>query len=359
MTTTGHLNLGASSATASEPGRRRLFTRGAVGLLAALLLALGQISMGGVATASAHDDCTYVGNGQGAGGTNWTCPYTQLDNGNWPAQSGAPQCGGTCQAWNTPGGNPGYVPADFTGISNVNGVNFYNDLLNAMYGWSGQDYNSPILYQCDPNSSCQYSEVHDGWKDESWNGASTSCGITYNWQVDSANHIQQSTIMYNNNSQVRWWDGPPASGTGYGCDAKATAYHEEGHVWGLGHSSDNADVMFWGGSKANTVTANAQTALAAMYGPYHSGNGGGGSCPNCQTICGASENPCNPGLGAPNLQGYLTKAWDMSQGVSVPNPASYVAPVPACLTYWYAEDFANWSLCAADYVAHKIPNPIP
>lgn len=317
----------------------------------------GQAGITGGLPASAHDDCQRQGS---TNGSPWTCGYTQLDPGrNWPWDGSDPRCG-VCAWWDMPGGRPGNVDADFSGIPNSgNGaVRWNDDLLNAMYAWSGQPYNSPWMYQCG-GSNCQYSQVHDGWKDEGWNGNATPCGIAYVY-VDSASRVTSSTIMYNNNGQLHWWDGPPANGQ-YGCDAKSTAYHEEGHVFTLGHSSVASDVMYWGGGDVTSVTGNAQNGLNAIYGPYQGNSNSGGGCSSCrfEPICRSTIDPCNP-LGTFDLEGYLAKAWDLSQGVSLPNPVSYAAPpVGGCMPYWYAEDFTNWSTCAADYIVHKIPNPIP
>jgi hypothetical protein len=207
------------------------------------------------------------------------------------------------------------------------------------------------MYQC---TSCSTSEVHDGWKDEGGKDASgqVTCGLTYIWQVDSQNHIEQTTIMYNNNGQAPWWDGPPASGQS-GCDAKATAFHEEGHVFGLGHSSVKADVMYWKGGDVNTVSSNAQTGLNAIYGPYQGQNGSsdGAGCGTCQIDPGGSLPvpipTCNGGaLGACNkLEGYLAKAWDMSQGVPYPNPVSELIGADGCLQYFIAKDYTSWLNC--------------
>jgi hypothetical protein len=349
MTTTRQFNSDASSASASERGRGRLFKRGVVGLLAALLLALGQVSIGGgMLTASAHDDCQYAStSAQYTDGSPWNCNYTQIESGNWPGNSSSPQCGSTCWFWWMPNGGPGNVDADFTGAyPNVSGVDFYNDLLTAMHGWGSQPYNSPLMYQCG-GSNCQYSQVHVGSKDEG-SGRSYSCALTYVYADSNTHYVTSSTIMLNNNGGVWWVDGP--TGSQGGCDAKSMAYHEEGHVFTLGHSSANADVMYWGGGDVSTVTGNAQTGLNAIYGPYngHGGSGGGGSgqCPNCQTICGASENPCNPGPGGDvSIQAYLTKAWDMSQGVSIPNAVSTLIGADGCLQYFFTKQYTLWLNC--------------
>ncbi|HXA28463.1 MAG TPA: matrixin family metalloprotease [Candidatus Angelobacter sp.] len=328
-------------------------TRRLLGVAVAAAALLTQVGISGGTPVSALDDCQQKNN---TNGSPWTCGFTQLDpNHNWPWDGSAPQCQ-TCAWWDMPGGKPGNVDADFSGIGNsANGaVRFNDDLINAMYDWASQPYNSPLMYQCS-GSNCQYSQIHDGWKDEGSTG-SFPCALTYVY-VDSSSRVTSSTIMYNNNGGVRWWDGPPASGQ-RGCDAKSIAYHEEGHVYTLGHSSVAADVMYWSGNTVASVTADAQNGLNAIYGPYTGNSGGNGSCPNCRTICRMSVDPCALG-GSFNLQGYLDKAWDMSQGVSLPNPVSYVAPIPACLSYWYAQDWVNWSQCAEAYLLSRIPKPMP
>ncbi|HXA29435.1 MAG TPA: hypothetical protein VN193_11915 [Candidatus Angelobacter sp.] len=316
-----------------------------VGLFAALLLALGQISMGGVVTASAHDDCKQATSADNTNGSPSACGYTQLDN-TWPASGASPFCGSSCVYWWMPNGGPGNVDADFTGqYPGVSGVNFYQDLLSAMHAWAGQPYNSPWMYQCG-GSNCQYSQVHVGSKDEGYDSRFVTCALTYVSNDPNNFQITSSTIMWNNDSQLRWSDGP----SGSACDAKAISYHEEGHVFSLGHSSTQGNAMYWQGG-AEAIGGNDQTGLNAIYGPYTGGNGsgssGGGGCPNCQTICGASEDPCNPGPGTPNvnIEGYLTKAWDMSQGASLPNPVSELTGADGCLQYFFAKQYTPWLNC--------------
>lgn len=185
-------------------GHARL-KQGIFGLMAALLLAFGQVAIGGVAPVSAHDDCQNQGS---TNGSPWTCGYTQMDPNDWPWDGSAPQCGSTCWAWWMPNGSSGDVPADFSGIGNGNNVKFYDDLINAMYDWAGQPYNSPMMYE---DTGCSCTEVHDGWKDEGgWSNNTTTCAFTSIWQT-SGNNIEQVTIMYNSDSQVEWWDGQPTS----------------------------------------------------------------------------------------------------------------------------------------------------
>lgn len=323
-----------------------LHRRTVVRCVAVLLLGLGQVGIGGVVTASAHDDCRYASTSADyTDGTPWNCNYTQVDSGNWPGGSSSPQCGSTCWYWWMPNGGPGNVDADFTGAyPNVSGVDFYNDLLTAMHGWASQPYNSPLMYQCG-GSNCQYSQVHLGSKDEG-SGRTASCGLAYVNADPNTRNVTSATIMLNNNSAVRWVDGP--TGSQGGCNAKSIAYHEEGHVFTLGHSSVSADVMYWGGGDVSAVTGSAQTGLNAIYGPYngHGGSGGGGACPNCQTICGASEDPCNPGPGGDvSIEAYLTKAWDMSQGVAIPNAVSTLIGADGCLQYFVAKQYTLWLNC--------------
>jgi hypothetical protein len=348
LTTTRQLNSGASSAPASERGRRRLFMRGVMGLFATLLLALGQLSVGGILTASAHDDCRYASTSADyTDGSPWNCNYTQVDSGNWPGSSSSPQCGSTCWFWWMPNGGPGNVDADFTGAyPNASGVDFYNDLPTAMHGWASQTYNSPWMYQCG-GSNCQYSQVHVGSKDEG-SGRTYSCGLTYVYADSNTNYVTSATIMLNNNGAVRWVDGP--TGSQGGCDAKSMAFHEEGHVYTLGHSSVNADVMYWGGGDVSTVTGNSQTGLNAIYGPYQGGNGssGGSGCGSCQIDPGFQVPipACNGGV-CYRLEGYLAKAWDMSQGVSIPNAVSSLIGADGCLQYFFAKQYTPWLNCQA------------
>lgn len=342
-----HLNSGASSAS-DQRGRRRLLRSSLAGLFALFLLSLGPLSIGGVLTASAHDDCQNQGN---TDGSPWTCGYTQLDpTHNWPADGSSPHCS-VCAWWDMPNGGPGNVDADFTGAYPTGGgIQYYNDLIAAMQDWSGQPYNSPWMYQCS-GSNCQYSQIHVGSKDEG-GGSSYACALTYVY-VDSSNRVTSSTIMFNNDGQTRWWDGPPASGQS-GCDAKATAYHEEGHAFTLGHSSAEGNAMYWQGG-AESIGGNDQTGLDAIYGPYQgsngssSGSGGGGSgCGTCQALGSHQVSISCDTLSSTAcaiLEGYLSKAWDMSQGVSLPNPVSELTGADGCLQYFFAGQYAPWLNC--------------
>ncbi len=129
--------------------------------------------------------------------------------------------------------------------------------------------------------------------------------------------------------------------------------------------------MYWGGGNVDSVTGNSQSGLDAIYGAYNGGNssGGGQACSNCQTVCGSSEDPCQPGPGIPaNLEGYLAKAWDLSQGIPASNPLPYAqqvaggAPNPVtiispqwCLPYYSASDYQHWAQCVVVYLENKVP----
>jgi hypothetical protein len=333
--------------------RRGGFGSRVFGLALGLGLAVGQLGFSGALPAAAHDDCQHTGS---TNGSPWTYSYTQDDPWYpWPA-SGAPQCGtnpapSQCAWWDMPNGGPGNVDADFTGTyPQVSGVNFYDDLITAMHAWAGQPYNSPWMYQCTASANnCQYSQVHLGSKDEgqitqSGNTIIGTCGLTYDYTISSSSdsRMSSSTIMLNNNSSVNWWDGQPAAGQ-YGCDAKATAFHEEGHTFTLGHSSVSGEVMYWGGGDVATVTSAAQRGLNAIYGPYtRGGNSCGASCNN--SCLGQVEALLCSTLGG--AVGYYQKAWQMSQGVSVPNPVSIITP-SSC--EGYGNNYSAWLSCILLY----------
>ena len=307
-------------------------------------------------SAAAVDDCRRVNS---TGSSPYTCTYTQMEV-DWPNTTG-PFCSqvGACVNWWMPNGGPGNVDADFSGISNSNGINWYNDLISAMHGWSGQQYNSPWMYQCS-GSNCQYAQVHDKWADL---GSSTGPGPCASTQVNYDTQqftITSVTITYNNNANVWWWNGPPGRGHQYNCDAIDVAYHEEGHMEALGHSSDASDIMYWKGGTTETVTHDAQTGLGAIYGAYSGTNGsssgsggssGGSGCGSCQGLSGLpvpwSFFTCGPAASACDVfNGYLAKAWDMSRGVATPNPVSEITPAQ-CVPV--ENEYTGWLSCMALY----------
>ena len=312
----------AVSRTSTSRARTRLVARGVAGLIVGLAVMVGQVGMGGSVPASAADGCQHTGS---TNGSPYTCTYTQLNPySNWPSDGSSPFCN-PCLAWWMPNGGPGDVPAVIQ-QSNMNGVNFYDDARNAMYDWAGQNYNSPWMYEC-PN--CSSSQIQVTFSAKSM-GTGNVCGQTSVTQFDPNRNIIDYIWAGYNTDKV-YWDGPPRQSGG--CNAKTTAYHEFGHVFGLGHSSDASDIMYWGGNNVVGVTGDAQTGLNAIYGAYQGGNSNCGSGSSCQLICtAATAATCVP------LEGYLEKAWSLSQGTPAPNPVTQITSSTcptAVFTTWY------------------------
>ena len=290
--------------------------------------------------ALANDNCAQASSGS-TNGTGWTCTWTQLFN-PWPGDPGQPlnppQCSSACYVWALQAnGKPGDVPAAIA-VSDTSNVKFGTDLKAAMQDWAGQPYKSPWVYICTNCSSSQIEiQMNAGSvSDANW------CGQTTVDNHDQNNLLIHVTVTLN--TSAPWYDGPPPAGRS-GCDAKATAYHELGHAIGsLGHSGVQGNAMYWQGG-AEAIGGDDQQGLNALYGPYNgTNNGGSGSCSNCQTICGQADNPCQPTPGV-DYEGYLEKAWDMSQGVPMPNPVGYLSSVDGCLTYVFAKQYLNWFDC--------------
>jgi Matrixin len=312
--TTGHACTGA------QQRLRRTLARGLSGLLGALVLALGQFAVGGgVLPASAHDNCQNVGSDKAqSNGSPYYCGYTQIDPyKNWPYDNQtAPWCS-TCIWWDMPGGQPGNVPAAIH-MNNVSGVNFHDDALSAMYGWGGQPYKSPWMYECTRCSASQIQVTVDADHFGNW------CGMAKIVSWDGANRVLSAWAKYN--LDKTYWDGPARQSGG--CNAQQIMYHEIGHVFALGHSSDPSDVMYFNGNNVTSVTAQAQAGLNAIYGPCCGDDG----CTQCQVTCQLSApDSCGP------LMRWLDKAWQLSQGTPAPNPVSIITPSvcdPATLHVW-------------------------
>jgi hypothetical protein len=328
--------------------RSRFLKRGIPGLIMALVVAVGQVSLGAVLPAAAKDDCTNVGNGNGLNGTAWDCEYDQYgpNSADWPnSPENDPHCYSQCYWWNTPNGGPGDVPASIAVVNSNNGqVKFHDDAKGAIYGWGGQPYNSPWMYDCTNNNSCSHAQVTFG----AGNYDQNSCGVGVINSVDSYGRVLSAYANFNS-QYVTYWDGPvPAGHTG--CDAQSTAYHEAGHIFALGHSSDNADVMFWKDSGQASVTHGAQAGLNAIYGPYHDTDDTSGGCNSCQTSCPPEFQLVIPGhywnvpTPCTSLYGYLSKAWSLSQGVSLPNPVSEISP-SWCMPYYTSNAMLPWAEC--------------
>jgi hypothetical protein len=330
--------------------------RHAVMLVATFLTTAGAMALTPAHPVAAQDSCIDDGANQGTNGTNWICRWTQMDN-NFPYAGSNPDCGAYCAYYLHGSGPQIYNYSDQVTVS-ANGVNFHSDVQTAVHDWSGQPYRSPWFSNC--NCGNGFMTVNDGPTQPNACGVG---GVTTAWQAYGAtndNHIVSAVLTFTTNN-VNWFDGPPPSTfSGDYCDAQSTAYHEAGHAFSEGHSSYAGDVMYWGGSDNTTIDGDAQNMLDAVYGPY---NGqGSGTCSSCQTLCPPQSQGVRVGgtvyyvptpFCAP-LYGYLSKAWDLSQGVPHPNPVDYATPPPSgCLTYWYGDQFENWVVCVETwYRAH-------
>jgi hypothetical protein len=338
----------ACAAPRATRGRRRRITLAISATLLASTAALGQLGLGALPVA-ARDNCQNVGQGNGSNGTAWYCgwtgygPYVQ-----WPTNTGGgaptdPFCGAYCLNWPMPGNSAENVPAHITLSNQQNGPAYYNDAYAAMKDWGGQPYNSPWMYEC----NCSTAAVNVGWG--SYNAQ--YCGMSAITQWDSYNRVIGNPGAYINlNNANQYTDGPPPNN---GCNAQSALYHEWGHVFTLGHSSDPHDVMYWAGGNVTSVTDQAQTGLNNMYGPYQNNQQSGG-CNNCQgvpcpeSVAGTQTYTwatCGNGVPLPSVDGYYAKAWAMSQGVSVPSPVSEISSADSCFAYFLARQYLPWVQC--------------
>jgi hypothetical protein len=186
--------------------------------------------------------------------------WTQWFNGNWPANSGNPNCS-PCVQW----------PEEFYSGSwvdyltcNCSNDFFRSDATSAMDEWSGQQYKSPIFSEdsgsCSGDSVCVTAAAL----------GSGLCGWT-TASANSSNVMVHATVELN--TQVGYVDGPATNG----CDARDTLHHEIGHAFSEGHSSVSTALMFTNNNNIEHVDAYAQGELNAVYGPVSSGSSGGGN----------------------------------------------------------------------------------
>jgi hypothetical protein len=306
-------------------------------LLVGSLAVTAGLGLASPTPAAAYNDCQYTPNTP-TNGSPYTCRYTQISNNNWPVGSADPSCGNSCFWWpRAPqSGGPISIPYSIQ-IGNSNRAKFFDDAAAALYAWSGQPYNSPWTYDCHNNNTCgNPSIVVRGGHYGRPGGSTLACGYSNVINYASDNGVFSTYSDYN-------IDEPFAQGPSAGsCDATTVIYHEVGHSFTEGHSSVDSDVMFWMGHSA-TIDGDAQSYLNAMYGPYKSSGHSGGGCPSCRSVCGIE----NCVLAGQDLEGYLNKAWSLSQGTvpPVPDPVSMITP-ESCPTTPYT----IWINCTANWL---------
>jgi hypothetical protein len=99
--------------------------------------------------------------------------------------------------------------------------------------------------------------------------------------------------------------------------------------------------MFWQDCMCGEIDGDAENMLEAVYGPYQ--GGGGSGCSECNVLC-------PPGSSCFPLQGYLSKAWNLSQGMTgLPNPVSMLTP-PGCST---TSGYIVWAECVTNYYVSR------
>jgi hypothetical protein len=198
-----------------------------------------------------------------------TCRWTQESNNNWQPGSGSPNCS-PCVRW-----------------ANVNGtyqrLSYYNAFSSgsmwqhegdwAVAQWSSLQYVSPTFSKCGCGAPLQLQAKDLG---------SGLCGWTdYSW--DASGNLTKATVYLNSNSAVSYIDGPSNDQR---CDLRNVFLHEVGHAFGEGHSSITTDLMATHSNNVETIDADAQNMMAAVYGTY-------GGCSSCQADIG-SPVPLNP-----------------------------------------------------------------
>ena len=345
--------------------RLRHISCGVIAILAALV---GQLGVSGVMPAAAYDDCTWVGNSSGTNGSDWTCDYTQLggSNNDWPGlvDQGAgtfPRCydnnGNYCNWWPSPNGQPDNVPYLNT-LSNDNRASFYDDARTAIGDWSGQPFNSPIFYDCHNNNTCNKVSVTFKWADLGNTGTCASGGPS----TMSGDTIVTAAVTLNSNSSVSWSDGYNNWGA---CDAQSTLYHEVGHVFAEGHSSNSNDVMYWRDCMCTTIDKDAQSVLNAVYGKPSTDSSDSMACsceylacPQVPAVTTANGVPtvnqtlwtvCGTGYALPYVWNYYAKAWNLAQGQAVPSASDVeqLAFPPPCTLYFTSKQLVLWLECVA------------
>ena len=322
-------------------------------LVAAVVAATGAIGWLPAQHALATESCQNVGSGAAdSNGSPYQCRYTQLDNTDWPNQTTDPDCHGNC-AWFLHGNGPqSYTYSDQGLTISANGVNFRNDMENAVNQWSGEPYNSPWFSNC--NCGSGFMTITQG------NTGGGACGLGWTvtaWQAynqTNDNHIVSSTAEYASDFSGPWYDGtPPSNFSGQWCDAAFTALHEVGHAFGEGHSSVNGDVMYWNGGTTTQIDGDATELLLQLYGAYQNSNGG---CGGCQWSCTAPA--AHLLCSALGIAGYYQKAWQLAHGLTVPNAVLLATPPPSpCLVWWYSDSFLNWLTCATNNYCSLIKCP--
>jgi hypothetical protein len=309
-------------------------------LLVVALAVTAGLGLASPAPAWAYMDCTYTPN-QPTMGSPYSCRYTQISNNNWPSGSTDPDCHNMCMWWpRAPQtGDPIYISYTLQ-VGNTNRAQFYSDAQSALYAWSGQPYNSPWAHDCSADNSCGNPSIfvrggHYG------NSQSAGCGQSNVINYASNNGVFSTYSDYN-------FDQPFSQGTNnYGaCNAIATIYHEVGHTFTEGHSTVPSDVMYWQNQSVTTIDGDAQRYLNAMYGPYQGHSHSGSGCSHCRAVCGQV---CT--LAGQDLEGYLDKAWSLSQGVvpPAPDPMSMITP-PGCAM----SPYQIWLNCTADWIRTHI-----
>jgi hypothetical protein len=351
---------------------RRLRHRLAV-LIAAVLAAGGAIGLLPAQHAAAQDSCQ-----QDDAGAGWICQWSQIDNGNWPeSQQSDPDCHSTCDYY-LHGNCQSYYYADNVSLSRP-GVDFRGDIERAVRNWSGRPYCSPFFYNC--NCGNAFMTLNDATLVGAEAGYCGVGDVTSAWDAGGQqydNHVVASHAEYNDQpidgsgDNIPWYDGKPDSYNGQYCDAIMTSVHEVGHAMTEGHSSYPDDVMCAsppGQLNCHDVTqidADANNMLNAVYGPYHNNStsgSGGPNCNGCEMACPqttgvttstgtdptASVNQtlwtiCGTVFNLPDTSGYWAKAWDIFQGVSVPNLPQDITQNP-CSGYFAQKQLVPWINC--------------
>jgi hypothetical protein len=204
---------------------------------------------------------------------NNTCRWTQGNNGNWPNGSSNPNCS-PCVSW---------PPSQSGGIADLSYRNpwrgasgdqamFDHEVNWAIGQWSSLQYYSPVFSE-DNCSNC-----NDTLTFAATSLSTSLCGrTTYNYSVTQGGQADLTSATVFLNTNVGYTDG--ANNVDGVCDLRWTLLHEDGHVFGEGHSGVPSDLMYKDDNNVETIDADAQNMMAQVYGTYEAG---------CTSDCGHS-----------------------------------------------------------------------
>jgi len=236
----------------------------------ALCVSMGAVGIGTALPVSAAMNCATTNN-------TTTCNWTQIDNGNWPANSSDPNCNDTsgdstrgCQEWLQDCSQTLYYSNGWSSNRNY--------WMFSVVNWAANTWNS--VPQCTPsfhesesgNALVSYYSGHLG----TYSSTTAPCAETF---VYSTNQGGVGAIDHVNivaNEDVGWYQSPPPNDGHINCNMKSAQLHETGHSYGEGHSSVAGDLMYPWDNNTTAIDQDAHAMLAAVYGT------GAPACTSCQ-----------------------------------------------------------------------------